>query len=103
MCSISFKNIGDNTGLYLQSRSMASFKIISLSCFLWICYLPYYADLSEYSGSRCDVSTRRGSGILGRVSVFLSKYFKNRLVKTVDIKEQCIVGLHPMVKLLQLL
>lgn len=84
------------TRVYIFSLVLWPLSRLSLFlAFLWICYLPYYADLSEYSGSRCDVSTRRGSGILGRVSVFLSKYFKNRLVKTVDIKEQCIVGLHP--------
>ena len=67
---------------------------------LFICYLPFYIDLAEFNGRRKNESVRRGSGICGCIAFYLKDYFRCKLVKTVDIKEQCIVGIHPHGKVL---
>jgi hypothetical protein len=61
----------------------------------WLCYLPFYVDLAEFNGWRCNESIRKGAGVSGWICKILSKYFQTKLIKTVDIDKQCIVGLHP--------
>jgi 2-acylglycerol O-acyltransferase 2 len=53
-------------------------------------YLPFYCDLSEYNGWRISDTFRRSfvGGLFKRV-------FNTKIVATSEIKEQCIVGLHP--------
>ena len=56
---------------------------------LYLLYLPLYLDLSEFTGARLSESVRRCA--LGR---WMQSIFGSKLVKTVDIKCQCIFGIH---------
>ena len=58
---------------------------------LYLLYLPFYLDLSEFTGGRLSECIRRGP--MGK---YAQKFFRSRLVKTVDLDDvpQCIIAIH---------
>lgn len=56
---------------------------------IFFCYMPFYLDLSEFDGRRRNEVLKRS--FLAR---FMRWYFDCKLVKTVDIDQQCILGVH---------
>lgn len=63
---------------------------------VWITFLllwaPLYLDLSEH---HWGATTASSALKLPKVWKWVRDYLKPRVVKTVDIKEQCVFGLHP--------
>ena len=67
-----------------------TFFISKLCSFIWLFYLPFYCDLSEYNGWR--ISRKFRNSIAAHIFQYI---FKCRLVPTSKIESQCIMAVHP--------
>lgn len=86
------------TPLFLKALRIYLFSLVWIPLaewsfsFAWIAalYLPSYVSLSEYFGGRQSNSFQNGW-----LANEVKKYFGCRLVRTAEINEPCIIGMHP--------